>query len=182
MENKKIIKVLEKEVGSGEKQHLGGKSSYRRIFNRFITDAVLCNNIINVDPEIFYNQETGFYSYDELYEEKLEELKEEYKNKIVDGLGITSEQITQGFKSMEELEEEARDYAEEEQYNYEFYQYFIIDINYYDLEYLKEINQHTLQIMYSDILDCYILGVGHFGTGWDYVGSDFELEIIKENQ
>ena len=34
--------------------------------------------------------------------------------------------------------------------------------------------------MYSELLDVYVLGVGHFGTGWDYVGSDFKLEIVGE--
>lgn len=164
MEYKRELKVLSKEVGSGERQYLKGKCSYRRVFDRFITDAILCNNIVKIDTEIFYNRETGFYSYDELYKEKLQELKEEYD----------------GCKTLQELEQEATDYAEQKQYNFDFYQYFIIDINYYDLEFLKECNQKTLQIMYSEKLDCYILGVGHFGTGWDYVGSDFNLIEMEE--
>ena len=95
-------------------------------------------------------------------------MKEEYK-----------EELENGEETLEHLEELAEDYAEEEQYNYEFYQYFIIDISNWDLEYLKECKQTTLQIMYSELLDVYVLGVGHFGTGWDYVGSDFKLEIIN---
>lgn len=181
MENKKVIKVRRDEIGHGEEKYMNGKASYRRVFNEFISDAILCNNIVSIDYDFIYNQETGFYSYDELYEEKLEELKEEYKDKIIDGLGMTSEQIQGGFKTLEELEQEAEEYAEEEQYNYEFYQYFIIDFKYgFLLDMLKEMKQHTLQIMYSDVLDCYILGVSHFGTAWDYVSSDFDLEIIEE--
>ena len=169
MENKKELKVLSKNIGSGEREYLGGKCSYRRIFDHFIPDAVLCNNIVEIDPEIFYNQETGFYSYEELYNDKLEELKEYYK-----------EELTTGEKTIEELEKESEEYADEEQYNYEFYQYFIIDMPNYGLEFLKEVNQHTLQIMYSDKLDCYILGVDHFGTSWDYIGSDFDLIEVEE--
>ena len=63
--------------------------------------------------------------------------------------------------------------------NYEFYQYFIIDISNWDLEYLKECKQRTLQICYSELLDCYVLCVGHCGTSWTYVGSDFDLEVIE---
>lgn len=169
MEYKRELKVLSKNIGSGERHHLDGKCSYRRVFDHFIPDAVLCNNIVEIDPEIFYNQEAGFYSYDEYYNDKLEELKEECKK-----------ELEEGTKTLEELEQEAEEYADQEQYDYEFYQYFIIDIPNYRLEFLKETEQHTLKIMYSDKLDCYILGVDHFGTSWDYIGSDFELIEIKE--
>lgn len=169
MELKRELKVLSKNIGGGERHHLGGKCSYKRVFDYFIHDAILCNKITEIDPEIFYNQETGFYSYDEYYNDKLEELKEEYKK-----------ELEEGTKTLEELEQEAECYADEEQYNYEFYQYFIIDLNHYDVNYLKKLNQHTLQIMWSEVLECYILGVGHWGTGWDYVGSDFDLIEIKE--
>lgn len=168
MENEKVIKVLKSEVGNGERTYLNGKASYRRVFDRFITDAVLCNNIVEIDYDIFTNQEAGFYDWEELRDEKMAELLEEYK-----------EELEKNDITMEELEDKAIEYADEEQYNYEFYQYFIIDINHFDVEYLKEIKQHTLKIMYSNVLDCYILGVDHFGTGWDYVGSDFKLEIIE---
>lgn len=169
MELKRELKVLSKNIGSGERHHLGGKCSYKRVFDYFISNAILCNKITEIDPEIFYNQEAGFYSYDEYYNDKLEELKEEYRK-----------ELEEGTKTLEELEQEAEYYADDEQYNYEFYQYFIIDISNYRLEFLKETEQHTLKIMYSDKLDCYILGVDHFGTGWDYVSSDFDLIEIKE--
>lgn len=182
MEYKRELKVLSKNIGSGERHYLDGKCSYKRVFDYFIRDAILCNKITEIDPEIFYNQETGFYTYEELYNDKLEELKEEYKNKILEGPGATAKQIAEGWKTMEELEQEAEDYANEEQYNYEFYQYFIIDLNHYDVKYLKELEQHTLHIMWSEVLECYILGVGHWGTSWDYIGSDFDLIEIKEEE
>lgn len=176
MEYKREIKVKKENVGTGEKNHFNGKCSYSRVFNEFISDAVLCNNIVDVDPSIFENQLTGFESWDDLYLEKLEELKEEYQGKIVDSLGLTSEQIQDGFKTLQELEEEARDYADTEQYDYEFYQYYIINLKWDGvIDFLNGCNQKTLQIMYSDVLDCYVLGVGHWGMSWDYVGSDFKL-------
>lgn len=180
MEYKREIQVKKENIGTGEERHLNGKCSYSRVFNEFINDAVLCNNITDVDPSIFENQLTGFASWDELYSEKLEELKEEYNEKIVDGLGLTSEQIQDGFKTLHELEEEAEEYADTEQYDYEFYQYYIIEPKWHGvIDFLEGCNQKTLQIMYSDVLDCYILGVGHWGTGWDYVGSDFDLVVIE---
>lgn len=169
MEYKRELKVLSKNIGSGERHHLGGKCSYKRVFDYFISDAILCNNIVDVDHEIFYNQEAGFYSYDEYYNEKLEELKEEYKK-----------ELEEGTKTLEELEQEAEEYAAQEQYDYEFYQYFITDLNAMDVERLNNLEQHTLQVMYSEKLDCYIVGVNHFGTSWDYIGSDFDLIEVEE--
>ena len=164
----RVIKVRKEQVGYGEEHYLGGMASYKRVVDKFIgNNMVLCNNIVNVDEDLLWNRECGFDDYDELYKNKLEELKEENK-----------EELENGEISIEELEEQARDYVEEEQDNLEFYQYFIIDISNWDLEYLKECGQKTLQICYSDKLDCYVLCVGHFGTGWDYVGSDFKLEVI----
>ena len=164
----RVIKVRKEQIGYGEEHYLGGMASYKRVVDKFIrNNMVLCNNIVNVDEDLLWNRECGFDDYDELYKNKLEELKEENK-----------EELENGEISIEELEEQARDYAEEEQDNLEFYQYFIIDISNWDLEYLKECGQKTLQICYSDKLDCYVLCVGHFGTGWDYVGSDFKLEVI----
>ena len=164
----RVIKVRKEQVGYGEEHYLGGMASYRRVVNKFIgNNIVLCNNIVYVDEEMLLNKICGFEDYDEVYEQALEELKEEYKEEL------EKEEMT-----IEKLEDMATEQAEYETDNYEFYQYYIIDISNWDLEYLQKCGQKTLQICYSDKLDCYILCVGHFGTGWDYVGSDFKLEVI----
>lgn len=163
----KVITVTKENVGEGERTYLNGKASYGRVVETFINNLILCNNIAEVDTELLTNIICGIETEDELYNDRLEELKEENKE------GLESETIT-----LEELEEQAREYAEEEFYNYEFYQYFIIDINDYELDYLQNCGQYTLKIMYSELLDVYVLGVTHLGTSWDYVSSDFELKII----
>ena len=47
------------------------------------------------------------------------------------------------------------------------YQWFITDLS----EWSKEWQEKTFNLMYtySDLLDCYILCVPHYGTAWDYV-------------
>ena len=51
----------------------------------------------------------------------------------------------------------------------EIYQYYLIDCD--TAELLKE---HTNEIIfYCEMLDLYVLGVTHWGTGWDYVETDF---------
>lgn len=51
----------------------------------------------------------------------------------------------------------------------EVFQWYLIDNN--TAERLKE---HTKELIaYSYMLDLYVLAVTHFGTSWDYVGTDF---------
>lgn len=62
-------------------------------------------------------------------------------------------------------------------YDDDIFQYFIISINEWDLESLQRDYKNELIISYSDLLECYILLVDHFGTSWDYV-----LTNIKHTQ
>lgn len=86
-------------------------------------DAILCNNIPNIDYNIYDN--------------------------IING----------------DL------WDDEEQNEFEIFQYYIVSDS------LKEILcYHTDEIvMYSELLNCYIWGVTHWGTSWDYVLTDITL-------
>ena len=60
----------------------------------------------------------------------------------------------------------------------DIYQYFIVDFNSYTYEYIlkkyaKQLGNEFI-LYYIDQLDLYVLGVTHFGTGWDYVLTDIE--------
>lgn len=50
----------------------------------------------------------------------------------------------------------------------DIYQWFITSWSEWDVEWLEK-TFPDLIISYSDLLDCYVLCVDHFGTGWDYV-------------
>ena len=56
--------------------------------------------------------------------------------------------------------------------NSEIYQYFICNIGGYDRE---QALRAGLILSYSDMLDCDVLCVDHFGTSWDYVLTDVKL-------
>ena len=56
----------------------------------------------------------------------------------------------------------------------EIYQWFITDCTESAVEFLEE--HFGLLFTYSDSLDCYILCVSHWGTSWDYVMIDTDLE------
>ena len=49
----------------------------------------------------------------------------------------------------------------------EIFQWYITDCSKSDVDYLSE--TFGLLFTYSDLLDCYILCVTHYGTAWDYV-------------
>lgn len=50
----------------------------------------------------------------------------------------------------------------------DIFQWFISDASQNDVDYLVKTFPGLL-FTYSELLDCYILCVTHFGTGWDYV-------------
>lgn len=67
------------------------------------------------------------------------------------------------------------DFLDESLYDLEeltIYQYYIIS------EYTAEkLQKHTNEIiLYNADLDMYLLGVGHFGTSWDYILTDIKIE------
>lgn len=83
---------------------------------------------------------------------------------------------TIGEKYIEPEMEIGKDYDEENDEYVDVYQYFIVDFNSYTYEhilkkYAKQLGNEFI-LYYIDALDLYILGVTHFGTGWDYVLTD----------
>jgi len=114
------------------------KINYLTLFNFLFTDSVLCNNIPNIDEEIFFNIELG---------------------------------------------EEDED---EELYNVEFYQYYIVNPDTWRLdkykEYLqKENKQSNFIVFYSEKLENYVVGITHFGTSWTCVPTDVIIERENAN-
>lgn len=55
----------------------------------------------------------------------------------------------------------------------EIFQYFIVSSSGADL--IQEYTNDPL--FYLPVIDCYIWGVTHFGTSWDYVLTDVKLEV-----
>lgn len=55
--------------------------------------------------------------------------------------------------------------------NTDIFQYYLCNVNEWDIETLKELTKDNNDIIlsYSDKLDCNVLMVDHFGTSWDYV-------------
>ena len=69
----------------------------------------------------------------------------------------------------------------EEIENFEIFQYYLCNLSTSDRELAKKAG---LILSYSEVLDCDVLCVDHWGTSWDYVLTDVELvdtyEELKE--
>lgn len=76
-----------------------------------------------------------------------------------------------------ELEYEFDYYNEESDDYIDIYQYYLTNCTKRDVEFLSE--HFGLLFAYSPMLDLYILCVDHYGTAWDYVSCDTDLEYAQ---
>lgn len=181
--------------------------SYATMAHSF--NAVLCNNITEIDPDIFCNIESGGEVYnidgetyskkekeelieklenerDEIEEiidnlnEDLDALKEELKDEdtpdvVRDAIEEKIEEKEKAIESREEqrdeLEEKIEEAEDAESEMPEIFQWFIVEDSAKWI--LKKAGE---PLFYSPLLDCYVWGVTHYGTPWDYVLTSLELD------
>lgn len=117
--------------------------SYRTLAKCF--DAVLCNNICEVDELLFDNIVNGSIFYYE--DENGNEIDEDEYYEIIENGGNAYECQNDVF------------------------QWYIVSDNAKYL--LEEANE---LVFYSEKLDCYIWGVTHYGTSWNYVFTDIKID------
>lgn len=70
-------------------------------------------------------------------------------------------------------------YDEETETEEETFQWYLTAFSENEVEWLE--NQFDLKFSYSDILDCFILCVDHWGTSWDYVSCEVKGDFLKYN-
>ena len=150
--------------------------NYLRFYN---INLILNNNLF--DP-----CEYELYNYNQLIDnakkDYIEENKEELKNLICEN--IMESDIYNIWDDIEEIKENViEDFIKENEeniidylnYNYcEVFQWFIINEN--DINFLMALN---CPIYYNYDKDLYLLGVTHWGTGWDYCLTP--IKIIDNN-
>ena len=117
------MKALLKLESMGQYEKENNRASYRTLVERFIGDIVLCNNIVDIDVDIWDNVEVGH-----LYDEETDEYTE-------------------------------------------IFQYYLCNVSQYEIEALRELtkNNNDIILTYSNVLECYVLMVDHWGTSWNYV-------------
>lgn len=141
-------------------------------------DIVLCNDIVNlfyrsidgefVEPELVNGYLTDEDEIDALQSE-IEKLLEEHNE------GVDPDRKQEIANQICKLETEI-ELIEESSSPTEIYQYYIIS------ESFAEMLQYWTNeiVFYIDVLNIYVWGVTHYGTGWDYVLTEIELELDDE--
>ena len=139
-------------------------------------DMVLCNDI----TKLFYNTISGEYvepkqingyidnsdQIDEL-QEQMDELLDEYR-------ATDDEQRENELQEqMDELQAQIDELQDEQDNPDEIFQYYIIDSQLAQI--LKELTNEI--IYYIESLDIYVWGITHYGTSWDYVLTDIEIDL-----
>lgn len=151
MEKRKKFYLREEDRNEEEKRT--EKASYSSVINRYFSDLVLCNNIEELDPSIWDNIEVGDITY------------------YMDNDG--------NYKTQEEYENDETGTIDI--YYDEVYQYFLCNLSKWDLDYIRDFKSDSIIVSYSDMLDCNVLMVTHWGTSWKYVLTDIDLtEDINE--
>lgn len=114
-----------------------------------------------------------YINKEELNEYELEHGKLSYKNLFYDDDSmILCNEIAKDYDDLELVS--GNDYDEDTDEYTDIYQYYIINDNLANR--LKEIGEI---VYYHNRLDIYILGITHFGTGWNYVLTN--LELVKDD-
>lgn len=147
-------------------------------------DAVLVNDI----TKLFYNTISGEYMEPEMVNgavdnseeiEQLSEQLEELEDRLVELIKEEQEESAE-YKELEAQEEEKRAAIEElerqQDETIDVFQYYIVSDA--GAQLLKDLTDEI--VYYLPFLDCYIWGVTHFGTSWDYVLTDIKIELPKE--
>ena len=155
-----------------------GYLDYRTLAQAF--DAVLVNDITklfhaDINGEFSEAEQiNGFIDNSEELEELQEELEELEARLLQDALGTLEGLDTDATSArIDELTEQIEDLEREQDEQQEIYQYFIV--SYSGAELLQEYTNDP--VFYLPVIDCYIWGVTHWGTSWDYVLTDVKLEL-----
>ena len=71
-------------------------------------------------------------------------------------------------------------YDEDEEMETEIFQWYLTNLSLDDVEWMEK-NFPDMKFTYSDLLDCFVLCVDHFGAGWDYVPTSISDDLLKIN-
>ena len=144
-------------------------------------DAVLVNDI----TKLFYMDIGGEYNEPEQVNGYIDNSDEiDAKREQIETLQDTRdnsddpEQIAYIDEQIDELNEQidTLEWEQHESENGEIFQYFIISDN--GARILQEYTNDP--VYYLPALDCYVWGVTHWGTSWDYVLTDVKIELNGE--
>lgn len=161
-----------------------GYVDYKTLASTF--NAILCNDV----TKLFYStingeftepeQINGFIDNSEAIEELREELEaiEEKQIEMIKADEESSPEYNRLEAHYNELQEQIEELEREQDEQPEIFQHFIID--YSGAQILQDCTNEI--VYYLPALDMYIWGVTHWGTSWDYVLTDIEIDTEEDAQ
>ena len=142
-------------------------------------DAVLVNDI----NKLFYaninrewneaEQINGYIDNSDLIEAKREQI-EALENTLDNAFDEEHEQYIKN--QIEIIEEQIEELEREQDEQQEIYQYYIVSSSGADI--IQEYTNDPL--FYLPVIDCYVWGVTHWGTSWDYVLTDIKIDLSEK--
>lgn len=157
-----------------------GYVDYRTLAKCF--EAVLNNNIMQATADIgYWEQVNGFIDHDDEISEKedkinkLEDVKEYLQGKMEnsddDDKKLLYDRLIEKADGKQDALQDEIYSLEHDEDDREIFQYYIVDDNGADI-----LKRETNEILfYNEELDMYIWGVTHWGTSWDYVLTDINI-------
>ena len=132
-------------------------------------DAVLVNDI----TKLFFTEINGEYNEPEQENGQIDNNDEieELNDKISELMDNNEDESKTA--AVEELQDRINELEEQQDEQREIYQYFIVSES--GAEIIKDYTSDPLY--YLPAIDCYVWGVTHYGTSWDYVLTDVKLEL-----
>ena len=127
---------------------------------------ILCNKIEEIDPSVWENMMPVLPIGDDEEHNECPECGEEIQiHRVIDSDGDETDEfecdVCGHVWDPDDVEsEDTHEYEE-------IFQWFLTDCSEFDVKYLRE--HFGLLFTFSDLLDCYVLCVTHYGTSWDYV-------------
>lgn len=168
-----------------------GRVDYHTLASAF--DAVLCNRIVDTLDELepvqgcyIYRDASGEIYTESEAEEHREELEEEResleeeRDEIVGDLDESEvneadrPRLAEIYARIIEIDADLEELEDEDAP--EVFQWYIISDE--GAELIKDYTDEVLY--YSPSLDCYVWGVCHYGTSWDYVLTSIPCDSSKE--
>ena len=159
-----------------------GYVDYRCLAKCF--DAVLNNDIMEKTYNIgYWEQVHGFIDNSEKINENenkinsLEDVKDWLKDKYetAENKDLVNKLIDRADDKQNELQDNNNELEREQDEQPEIFQYYIVSDA--GAELLKEYTNEIL--FYNEDLDLYLWGVTHYGTSWDYVLTDINIEQFE---
>lgn len=172
MKNKKLYGTYFYGNEASEYAKEQGYLDYATLAKSF--DAVMSNDIISITNNVigYWEQENGFIDNSEeieQLEEKISDLECEQPSILED-----SEKYLEIQNEIDELQERIDELENETEPD--IFQYFIISEQGANI--LKEWTDEI--VYYNETLDMYVWGITHWGTSWNMVLTDIELNCEEE--